>query len=125
MTEILTAIDNNVNIKVLIINNSRQVMVSNWQKLFYDGRLIATDMKNPPFEKVCESFGCKGVRIDINDDIEKKLQEVLNYENGPIVANIITDPDEMVLPMVKPGNALDDMLLDEDFDEQMEGEAPC
>ena len=125
MTELSTAIDNKINIKVLIINNSNLQMVANWQKLFYDSRFIATQMNNPPFEKVCESFGCKGVRIDINDDIEKKLQEVLNYENGPIVANIITDNEENVLPMVCPGKALDDMILDENSNEKLKGDAPC
>ena len=100
-------------------------MVSNWQKLFYDGRFIATQMKNPPFEKICENMGCKGIRIDINDNIEQKLQEFLDYEDGPIVANVITDHCESVLPMVCPGKALDDMILYENINEKLGGDAPC
>ena len=125
MTELSTAIDNKINIKVLIINNSNLQMVSNWQKLFYDGRFIATQMKNPPFEKICENMGCKGIRIDINDNIEQKLQEFLDYEDGPIVANVITDHCESVLPMVCPGKALDDMILYENINEKLGGDAPC
>ena len=125
MTELSTAIDNKINIKVLIINNSNLQMVANWQKLFYDGRFIATQMNNPPFEKISESMGCKGMRIDITDNIEKKLQEFLDYEDGPIVANVITDNCESVLPMVCPGKALDDMILDENLNEKVYGDAPC
>ena len=125
MAELSTAIDNKINIKVLIINNSNLQMVANWQKLFYDGRFIATKMNNPPFEKVCESMGCKGIRIDVGDNIDAKLQEFLDYEDGPIVANVITDHSESVLPMVCPGKALDDMILGENLNQKVDGDAPC
>jgi acetolactate synthase-1/2/3 large subunit len=124
MNELLTAIDNNINIKVLIINNSYLGMVKMWQEKFYDGNIIATKMNNPPFEKVCESLGCKAIIINNKDDIDQKLKYVLNYEDGPIVANIITDGNEPVLPMVAPGKALDDMILKYDSS-KFEGDAPC
>jgi acetolactate synthase-1/2/3 large subunit len=125
MTEILTAVENKVNIKVLIINNSYQLMVKMWQDKFYDKRYVGVKMNNPPFELVCEAMGCKGIRIDINDNLEEKLRQVLDYEDGPIVANIITDDSESVLPMVSPGKALDDMIIDEDNNDKIEGDAPC
>lgn len=123
--ELLTAIDNKINIKVMIINNSKQSMVSMWQKLFYEGRYIATDMKNPPFEKVVESLGCKSLRIDIHSNLDKDLQYFLDYEDGPIVANVITYDDEPVLPMVSPGFALDNMVIDENLNHKFDGDAPC
>jgi acetolactate synthase-1/2/3 large subunit len=63
MTELLTAIENKVNIKVLVINNSYQLMVKMWQEKFYNNNLVGVKMNNPPFEKVCEAFGCKGIKI--------------------------------------------------------------
>ena len=125
MTEILTAIEYKVNIKVLIINNSYQLMVKMWQEKFYEKQLMGVKMNNPPFEKVCESMGCHAIRIDINDDLNEKLNYVLNYKDGPIVANIITDENETVLPMVSPGMALDNMIIDEDNTEEFKGDAPC
>jgi len=109
----------------MIINNSKQSMVSMWQKLFYEGRYIATDMKNPPFEKVVESLGCKSLRIDIHSNLDKDLQYFLDYEDGPIVANVITYDDEPVLPMVSPGFALDNMVIDENLNHKFDGDAPC
>lgn len=125
MTEILTAVENKVNIKVLIINNSYQLMVKMWQDKFYDKRYVGVKMNNPPFELVCEAMGCKGMRIQLGDNIEEKLTELLTYNDGPIVANVITDSSEAVLPMVSPGKALDDMIVIEDINEKLEGDAPC
>jgi acetolactate synthase-1/2/3 large subunit len=125
MTEILTAVEYKVNIKVLIINNSYQLMVKMWQEKFYNNRLIGVKMNNPPFEKVCDAMGCHSIRIDVNDNLEEKLNYVLNYNDGPIVVNIITDENETVLPMVSPGMALDNMIIDEDNKDEFKGDAPC
>ena len=124
MTELLTAIENKVNIKVLVINNSYQLMVKMWQEKFYNNNLVGVKMNNPPFEKVCEAFGCKGIKIYSNVNLHRKLKFILDYNEGPIVANIITDESESVLPMVSPGKALDDMIIDEN-NQKMTGDAPC
>lgn len=122
--ELLTAIENKINIKVFVINNSYQLMVKMWQDKFYDNRHIGVKMNNPPFEKVCEAMGCKALRIDSKANIEHKIQSVLDYEYGPIVVNFITDDSEPVLPMVSPGKAIDDMIL-EDVNDKLSGDAPC
>jgi len=129
LIEILTAIINKVNIKVFIINNSYQLMVKMWQEKFYDNQLIGVKMNNPEFDKVCEAMDCHSIKIDrysSDEDIRTKIKYVLNYEDGPIVCNVITDEDESVLPMVSPGKALDDMIIDEDANQQkLTGDAPC
>jgi acetolactate synthase-1/2/3 large subunit len=123
--ELLTAVENKVNIKVLVINNSYQLMVKMWQDKFYDSRLVGVKMNNPSFEDVAKSLGCHGIRIDSQDNLIKQLQYVLEYEKGPIIANIITDENEVVLPMVSPGKALDNMILDEENKDKYLGDAPC
>jgi len=127
--EILTAIENKVNVKILIINNSYQLMVKMWQEKFYNNQLIGVKMNNPPFEEVCKSMGCDSIKIDFNNSEEfiiEKLKYVLYYNHGPIVCNIITDENECVLPMVSPGKALDDMIINEDNDNtKYTGDAPC
>jgi acetolactate synthase-1/2/3 large subunit len=127
LIEILTAIENKVNIKVLVINNGYQLMVKMWQEKFYNNQLIGVKMNNPPFEKVCKSMGCHSIKIDANDnsDVINKLRYVLDYEDGPIVCNIITDENENVLPMVSPGKALHEMIIHEDVENKFTGDAPC
>jgi acetolactate synthase-1/2/3 large subunit len=122
--ELLTAIENKINIKVFVINNSYQLMVKMWQDKFYENRHIGVKMNNPPFEKVCAAMGCKAIRIDTKSNIEREIQSVLDYEQGPIVVNFITDDSEPVLPMVSPGKAIDDMIL-EDVTDKLSGDAPC
>jgi acetolactate synthase-1/2/3 large subunit len=76
--ELLTAVQNNVNIKVLVINNSYQLMVKMWQEKFYNNQLIGVKMDNPSFEDVAKSLGCHGIRISSNNNLKKELEYVLN-----------------------------------------------
>jgi thiamine pyrophosphate-dependent acetolactate synthase large subunit-like protein len=83
-------------------------------------------MNNPNFEDVAVSLGCAALRIDSKDKMEEQLKYFLEYNGDvPIVANVITDENELVLPMVSPGKALDDMIIDENDDKKMDGDAPC
>ena len=127
--ELITAINNNINIKVIIINNSGLRMVSMWQEKFYENRIKGTVTKNPPFEKICTAIGCKGIKVNsydhLNGSMSRKLNYFLRYNKGPIVMNVITDPVEDVLPMVSPGKALHDMIIHAKPNQQFEGEAPC
>jgi acetolactate synthase-1/2/3 large subunit len=126
LIELLTAVENKVHIKVLIINNSSQLMVKMWQDKFYNKRYVGVKMNNPAFEDVVVSLGCASLRIDCKDKMEEQLKYFLEYDGDvPIVANVITDDNELVLPMVSPGKALDDMIIDENDDKKMEGDAPC
>ena len=123
--ELITAVEHKINVKVLIINNNYQLMVKMWQEKFYNNRIIGTKMFNPPFELLASSIGCASIKIDSKDNLQENLQKFLDYEDGPIVANVITDENETVLPMVSPGKALDDMIIHEDTNEKFEGDAPC
>jgi acetolactate synthase-1/2/3 large subunit len=123
MQELSTAIEYGVGIKVIILNNSYQLMVKIWQEKFYNNQTIGTKMHNPPFELVCRALGCEALRVESAKGLETVLDHFLNYE-GPIVLNVITDSSESVLPMVSPGKALDDMILEESG-EGCKGDAPC
>lgn len=123
--ELLTAVENKVNIKVLIINNSCQLMVKMWQDKFYDKRQVGVKMNNPDFETVAKSLGCASIKIQFKNQFRKELKYFIEYKDGPIVANVITDENELVLPMVSPGKALDDMIINENDDRKIEGDAPC
>jgi len=125
LIELLTAVENKVNIKVLVINNSCQLMVKMWQDKFYDKRQIGVKMNNPDFENVAKSLGCASMKIQFKYQFMKEIKYFLDYKDGPIVANIITDDNEPVLPMVSPGKALNDMIINEDDDKKLEGDAPC
>jgi acetolactate synthase-1/2/3 large subunit len=124
--ELVTAIENGIGIKVLILNNNYQLMVKIWQEKFYNGQIVGTKMNNPPFELVCQALGCRALRVDSANGLEDVLKSFLEY-SGPIVLNVITDSEESVLPMVAPGKGLDDMILEGSASdsEPGSGDAPC
>ena len=108
--ELRTLYDNNINIKIIVINNGCQQMVKMWQNYFYEERYIGVDNDNPKYDKVAESLGVKGIRIDANSNVKKVLRNVLQ-DNNSIVIDAITSKDEYVFPMVLPGKGLDEMIL--------------
>jgi acetolactate synthase-1/2/3 large subunit len=63
IAEIITAVNNKVNIKVFIINNNVQMMVKLWQDKFYNKQFIGIDMNNPSFDEICQSMGCHSIVI--------------------------------------------------------------
>jgi acetolactate synthase-1/2/3 large subunit len=133
-TELITAVENNIEVLYVVLDNKYQLMVKMWQEMFYKKRIIGTKMYNPPFEKVAKAMGCNSVKIDINcsnEDLERKIRKVLKYmskpnrKKVPYVLVCHTDENEKVLPMVSPGKSLDDMIINEDVNETFEGDAPC
>lgn len=108
--ELKSVRDNNLPLKIFIMNDGTLSMVKAWEKLFYNERFTATDLKiNPNYSKLAESFGIKGITCNNENEIKSTIQYALNY-NGPIICDFKVEGD-MCLPLVAPGKALDDMIL--------------
>jgi len=110
--ELLTAVEFNIGVKVLILNNNFQGMVKQWQDLFYEERYSGTPMKNPCFADVATAMGAKGMKLSKESDIEAVIKAFIEYP-GPVVLDAICEKDEHVYPMVPAGKALDEMVLGE------------
>ena len=111
LSELRTINKYNYPIKIAIMNDSQMSMVKTWEKLFFDERYVATDLnENPDYVKLAESFGIKGISCENVHNLKKTIKYFLNYD-GPIVCNFKTQ-SEMCFPLVAPGAALDDMILD-------------
>jgi acetolactate synthase-1/2/3 large subunit len=108
--ELATAVENDINVVVCILNNRYLGMVKQWQDLFYKGRRSAVYLgETPDFVKLAEAYGAWGDRVTRPSEIAPKLREALNC-GKPAVLDIIIDPEEHVLPMVPAGGRLDQML---------------
>ncbi len=96
---------------VFLLNNFSLGMVAQWQRTFYDRRMIGIDLKNcPDYVKLAESYGAQGIRAESLDEIGKAVQTALK-SNIATVIDIPIDPQEDVLPFVAPGTPLKDMIL--------------
>ena len=109
--ELMTAVESELDVKIIILNNQYLGMVRQWQELFYDKVYSSTNMANAPdFVKLAEAYGAKGLRCDKPDEVEATLSEGLNSK-GTIVMDFIVDREESVYPMVPAGQAITEMLL--------------
>ncbi|MDA3916258.1 MAG: biosynthetic-type acetolactate synthase large subunit [Deltaproteobacteria bacterium] len=109
--ELMTAVESELDVKIVILNNQYLGMVRQWQELFYDKVYSSTAMVNAPdFVKLAEAYGAKGLRCDKPDEVEATLSEGLNSK-GTIVMDFIVDREESVYPMVPAGQAITEMLL--------------
>ncbi len=110
LAELSTAVEYEVPVKVVILNNSFQGMVRQWQELFYKKRYFATVMRNPDFAKVAEAFGVKGISANHKDQVRDAIEQML-AEPGPVVLDVHVDPAENVFPMVMAGKSLHEIEM--------------
>ena len=110
LTELSTAAQFGIGVKILLLNNEEQGMVTQWQNLFYEDRYSHTHQKNPDFVKLAEAMGCEGQRCIAPDDVEGKLRWLIGTE-GPALLEVVTDKKVPVLPMVPGGSALHEFLV--------------
>ncbi len=114
--ELATCVQNNIPIKVAVINNSSLGMVRQWQNLFYDGRYSNTHLNTghgtariPDFVKLAEAYGCAALRCESDDDVDATIQRALEVNDRPVVIDFTVSPDALVWPMV-PAGVSNDMI---------------
>ncbi|MGE5622003.1 MAG: thiamine pyrophosphate-dependent enzyme, partial [Bacillota bacterium] len=98
--------------KIILLNNRFLGMVRQWQQIDYGSRYSESYMDSlPDFNKLVESFGHVGMKIEKPGDVEGALKEAFAMKDRLVFMNFITDQTENVWPMVKAGKGLTEMLL--------------
>ena len=114
-SDMKTVVENDIPIKIAIMNNNSQMMVTIWEQLFFKERYTATlNERNPEFTKLAESYGIKSISCDSFEDLDKTLNTFINYPKAILCEFKIEKG--ICLPLVGPGKALDDMILPENYD---------
>jgi acetolactate synthase-1/2/3 large subunit len=102
-------------VKVVVLNNFGDGMVKQWQKLFFKGRLAASDksLHKKDFVKAAQADGFPWVkRLERRQDVPAVVEEFVRFR-GPAFLEVIIDPNAGVYPMVGPGQAYDEMVTGE------------
>jgi len=116
LNELATAVEYNLPVIVVIMNNHVLGMVRQWQNMFYDGRFSNTTIdRTTDFVKLAEAFGAVGLRLTEKSRVEETIQKALEA-NRPVVIDCEIDRDLKVFPMVPPGAPIEDVIT-ESFDE--------
>ena len=109
--ELATAVEYNIPIKILILNNGVLGMVRQWQSLFYKKRYSQTNYnKQLDLAKIGQAYGALGISINTNAEIEDALIKVMEHD-GPVVLNCIVDKDVLAIPIIPPGADMEDIML--------------
>jgi len=127
--ELATCTINNIPIKVAIINNSSLGMVRQWQTLFYNERYSNTDLHTgtdtimvPDFVKLAEAYGCLGIRVEKEEEIDAAIKLAIETNDRPVVIDFIVGRDAMVWPMVAAGLSNDEVQYARDAAPVWDGE---
>ena len=110
--ELETATTYKLPLKIVVLNNLGDGMVKQWQKLFFKGRLSASDksLHKKDFVKAAQADGYEyAVRLEHKTDLSKVIKEFMQFD-GPAFIEVMIDPDAGVYPMVGPGMSYDQMI---------------
>jgi acetolactate synthase-1/2/3 large subunit len=110
MQEMATMVEENIDVNVLILNNSSLGMVRQFQDDFYGGIRSAVDLTfTPDFLKLGEAFGMKAMSTARREDVGPMLDEALAHR-GPVLMNFDIDRDANVYPIVPLGKGMLDFV---------------
>ena len=110
MNELATSVKYGAGVKIFLFNNNVLGMVRQWQTLFYGKRYSSTVLDLPTdYDALAKAFGARSMTIKNNDEIESVVKEALE-EKGTVLVNCVIEQDDMVLPMIPPGKAMNDII---------------
>lgn len=110
LMELSSAVQANAPVKICVLNNEEQGMVTQWQSLFYEHRYSHTHQSNPDFMKLAEAMGVTGVRVSKQEEMKEGIKKFLDCP-GPVLMEVYVEKKVPVLPMVPGGKALDDFII--------------
>ena len=110
MAELATLVENRINVKFAIINNSFLGMVRQWQEFFYHKSYVATQYThNPDFVKLADAFGMLGIRVTDKTQVMPAIMEAMEYD-GPALIDFVVEEEENVYPMIPAGQTIHDLI---------------
>jgi acetolactate synthase-1/2/3 large subunit len=107
--ELATAAQDNIAVKIAILDNGFLGMVRQWQELFYKKNYVATPLSNPDFVKVAEAYGIPGLRVTDKKLVVAAIQRAMEHD-GPFLIDFVVEPEENIYPMVAPGCSLAEII---------------
>jgi acetolactate synthase-1/2/3 large subunit len=109
MAELATLAQEDLDLKIAIVNNGYLGMVRQWQEFFYERRYAATPLHNPDFVAVAGAYGLPGRVVQTRSDVLTAVNQARQHRGG-FVIDFRVEQEDSVYPMVPAGAALDSMI---------------
>ena len=109
--ELATVAQENLPVKIALINNGYLGMVRQWQEMFFDNHLKEVPIPGPEFVELAGAYGIPAMRVAHQEDVMPALRKAQAH-NGPYLLEFVVDHSVNLYPMVPPGGSLGDTMED-------------
>ncbi len=109
--ELDTISQNNINVKIVLMNNHFLGMVRQWQQRFFDKRYSFTELKSPNFMKIAEGYGIESVQVTKREELEKAVDKMLSSKKS-FFLEVLVEKEDNILPMIEPGAGVSEIKLE-------------
>lgn len=110
LQELGTMMQNNIGVKIIILNNGYLGMVRQWQQMFFEKRYSFTNIQSPDFVALAASYNIKGQKAEKQEELSNALDQLLNTENAYLLEVKVAKEDN-VFPMVPSGASVAEIRL--------------
>ncbi len=110
--ELGTIMQQKLDVKIIVLNNSYLGMVRQWQELFFNERYSETEMQNPDFVMIAHAYGIRSRKVTERKELDEAVAEMVNHE-GAYLLEVEVENKGMVYPMVPAGSCITNILLGE------------
>ncbi len=109
--ELGTISQNNIPLKIVLLNNNFLGMVRQWQQLFFEKRYSFTKLCNPDFITIAKGYGIPGRKVEKRENLEEAVVEMLQHP-GPFLMEVVVEKEDNVFPMVPAGASVSEVMLE-------------
>ena len=113
LQELATVAQEDLPLRIAVVNNGFLGMVRQWQERFYGGRYSATELSGPDLVGLAEAYSIPGFRVERAEKLEGILDEMVRAD-GPVLVDLRVAREENVYPMVPTGAALHELVMGPD-----------
>lgn len=118
--EFATIKHNNLPIKVFIFNNNGYLLIRHTQRNFMEDRFVGEGPESgvwcPDSLEIAKAYGIKGVRIDSTENLDARIQEVLDYD-GPVICDVMTPEWQLLIPRISSEKLPDGTLVSRNYED--------
>jgi acetolactate synthase-1/2/3 large subunit len=110
--ELGTIMQEQIGVKMIILNNHFLGMVRQWQEMFFDERYSFTEMQNPDFVSIARAYRIDGTEVLKREDLDAAIADMLK-DDKPYLLVVNVEKKGMVYPMMPAGASVTNILLGE------------
>jgi acetolactate synthase-1/2/3 large subunit len=111
LQELQTAVENQLDVKICLINNGFLGMVRQWQEMFYDNRYSHVSMGSPDYGKLADAYGVSFFRCSSQSELQSTFEKA-RATKGPVLCEFLVEMEENVYPMIAAGASNDNIIRD-------------